>query len=343
MTRQQTRVTIADVARQAGVSIATVSRVINRTAPVAEETEARVRAAIHSLNFVPHTAARSLASHRTNTLGLLLPSISGEFFVPMLRGIEHAAQEAGYDLLVYSTQGSGSRSRRPLGEHNTDGLLVFADSLDEADLVRFYEVGLPMVLLHQSPPNSLDIPCVTFENKSGARKLVDHLIEVHDCRRIVYLAGPPEHEDSYWRESGYRESLSEHGLPFDPDLVLMGGFSELEAMAATKQLLARGADFDAIFAGDDDSAIGAITALQEAGKQVPGDIAVAGFDDISVARRFTPPLTTVHAPIETAGYEAVQQLLQLINIGHATPLTLLPTELVIRQSCGCGQAERRQP
>ena len=333
------RATIADVAERAGVSIATVSRVINQTAPVAEETAARVQAAIAALNYVPRAAARSLASSRTDMVGLLLPKISGYFFPPLLRGIEAGTRESGFDLLIYTTQDRGDPAgapRRPLGEHNTDGLLVFTDSLDEAELVRLHDIGFPMVLLHQTPPDGLDIPCVTFENKAGARRLVDHLIDVHGYRRVAFLRGPAEHEDSYWREMGYREALEAHGLSFDPALVGYGGFDQAEAQVTIERWLGEGLVLDAIFAGDDEAASGVITALHRAGKRVPEDVAVVGFDDSPIARRLTPlPLTTVHAPIERAGYEAACQLARLIRTGQAEPLVLLPTELVIRRSCGC--------
>ena len=331
-------VTIADVARRAGVSTATVSRVINQTAPVAEETAARVRAAITELNYRPSAAARGLASRKTNMLGLLTTEISVPFFTPILRGIEAGARETGFGLLIYCTQGEPSPTgefHRPLGPHNTDGLLVFTGSLEDAELTQLHEINFPLVLLHQSPPDSLNIPYITFENKSGTRKLIDHLIEEHGYRRIAFLRGPENQEDSYWREMGYREALDAHGVPFDPALVATGGFDKEEAQVPVEKWLTEGVYIEAIFAGDDEAAIGVITALQRAGKRVPEDIAVVGFDDVHLAHYLMPPLTTVRAPVEQAGREAVRQLVQLIRTGHADPLVLLPTELVIRRSCGC--------
>lgn len=332
------RVTIADVARQAGVSIATVSRVLNGTASVAETTAGRVRAAIAELHYVPRAAARGLASRRTHTIGLLLPEISGHFFPPLLRGIEAGARENGYSLLIYSTQGRAGPfdpPHHPLGEHNTDGLLVFTDSLGDAELARLHKAGFPVVLLYRSPPDSLSIPCVTFENRAGARALVDHLIEVHGHRRIAFLRGPAGNEDSSWRELGYRDSLEAHGLPYDPTLIAAGGYDDEEAAAAVAGWLAEGLTMDAIFAGDDEAASGVIAALQRAGLRVPEGVAVVGFDDLAISRHLNPPLTTVRAPIEQTGRVAVEQLLRLIHAGAAAPLSLLPTELVIRRSCGC--------
>jgi DNA-binding LacI/PurR family transcriptional regulator len=334
---ENSRATILDVAARAGVSIATVSRVLNKTGPVAEATTTRVFDAIRELNYTPHAAARVLASRRTNTLGLILREISGPFFQPMLRGIEAAASEHGFDLLIHCTQRLNRQPHYPLSERNSDGLLVFTDSLAEAELERLGRTGFPIVLLHRSPPPGLNIPVVTFENKSGARRLVDYLIETCGYRRIAFLAGPPNAEDSKWREMGYRESLEAHGIPFDPALIRLGGFSEEVACQTVQDWLRDGLDVDAIFSADDESAVGAMRALKEAGLRIPEDIAVVGFDDIQLSRYVTPTLTTVHAPIEMAGYEAIRQLVSLIRTGEAAPLTMLPTELVIRESCGGAQ------
>jgi DNA-binding LacI/PurR family transcriptional regulator len=326
--------TIADVAQKARVSIATVSRVLNGTTPVQLEKADRVRLAMEELQFVPRHAARVLASKRTNTIGLLLPEISGAFFPPMLKGIESGAHEAGYDLLIHSTRQAGP-SRRPLGEHNTDGLLIFTDSLDHRDLHRLHNINFPIVLLHQSPPDSLNIPVIAIENKDGAIMLINHLIEMHNRRRIVFLRGPEGHEDSIWRERGYREALEAHAIHFDPDLIASGGFDDEEAFGTIQQMLLNGIEFDAIFAGDDDSAIGAMRALKMAGRLIPGDVAVVGFDDVPFAQYLSPALTTVRAPIEAVGREAVRQLVRLMNGDQAQALTLMRTELVVRESCGC--------
>jgi DNA-binding LacI/PurR family transcriptional regulator len=331
------RATISDVAEIAGVSISTVSRVLNNTVPVDEEAAQRVREAVAQLNYTPHSAARMLASRRTNTIGLLLLDIGGDFYTPMLRGIEAVCSQAGYDLLIHSTitSMSGSPSRRALGEHNTDGLLVFTDAVDHAELKRLQEIGFPVVLLHQSSPHDLAIPVITVENQSGAQNIVDHLIEAHGRKRILFLQGPIGNEDSEQREKGYRQSLKKHSLRFDASLVVRGGFEPNQAHAVVAQLLKAGLEFDAIFTGDDDNAVGVIQALREAGRDIPGEVAVAGFDDSLFARILTPPLTTVRAPIEQVGQAAARQLLRLIRSEPVEARLVLPTELIIRQSCGC--------
>jgi LacI family transcriptional regulator len=337
MTKARNSSTIRDVARLAGVSVATISRYLNHTAPLSADTAARVQAAMTELEFYPHPAARSLATSRANAIGLVLTDIGGEFYTPMLRGIESVASGADLDLLIHSTSTtnlSPSR-RRPLSENNTDGLLVFIDAVNEDELFRMNKVGFPVVLIHQSPPKGLEIPMVTIENQSGGQQITDHLIEVHHRSRVAFVQGPKNNEDSQAREKGYRNSLKKHNLPFDPALVIEGDFESEIAYKAVKKLISSGTQFDAIFTGDDDNAIGVIQALNEARLRIPEDVAIAGFDDSIFARMLTPTLTTVRAPNEQVGAEATRQLIHLMHDEPVTLHTVLPVELIFRQSCGC--------
>jgi len=331
------RATIADVAQRAGVSTATVSRVINNTGPVSEQTADRVWKAIGELNYAPHGGARELAAGgRPDTLGLILPTAGGYFFSEMLQGIESAFGQR--DLLIHVTNAPANDREAfflPLNEYNTAGMLVFANSLTAEALAALYERELPMVLLHCSPPPGLALPSVVFENVGGARRIVDHLIEVHGCRRIAFLAGPEGFEDTGLRFEGYLRSLEAHGLPYNECLMGQGGYDDRLAETAVSQWLTEGLQFDAIFAADDASAVGALTALRKAGKHVPGEVALVGFDDAPLSRHLSPPLTTVRAPIVAAGAAAAEKLLRLIETGIAGEQTMLPTELVIRRSCGC--------
>lgn len=327
--------TIMDVAERAQVSIATVSRVLNGTTPVQPEKAERVRLAMNELQYVPRAAARGLASHKTNTIGLVFSEISGAFFPHLLKGIEAQLHREGYELLVYSTDSQHPKKRKPIGEHNTDGLLVFAASLEQDELKRLYGFNFPLVLLHETPPAEMNIPVITIENKDGAQMLVSHLIDQHGRCRIVFLRGTEGHEDSEWRERGYREALEAHDIPFDPRLIASGEFDEETGFNAIQKLMADGIDFDAVFAGDDDAAIGVYRALKSAGRVIPDDVAVVGFDDVQFARYVSPALTTIRAPIEEVGREAVRQLLHQLNGEQAEALTLMRTELVIRESCGC--------
>lgn len=329
--------TIRDVARLAGVSITTVSRALNQsTPPIAAETLERIHAAIAELNFVPHPGARKLSSTHKNAIGLLLPLIGWDnYFPPLLRGVEEGAAAHGFDLLIASRHFSDANRQRALGPHNTDGVVIFTDSLSDDEIKNLHNQKFPIVLLHRSPPENLPIPHIHFENKAGAKNIVDHLIEVHARRNIVFLAGPEGNEDSFWREAGYRSALEAHGLAVNESLITLGNFEDADAQKAVESLLARNVPFDAIFAGDDDSAIGAILALQKAGRHVPEEVAVVGFDDLPMARFCNPPLTTVRAAIDEAGKRATNMLAELIQNGRTETMVLLPTELVIRKSCGC--------
>jgi DNA-binding LacI/PurR family transcriptional regulator len=337
-TRKVQRATITDVARLAGVSISTVSRVLNDTAPVASDTVERVRDAVQKLNFTPHAAARTLAVRKTDVIGLLLPEIGSSFFIPTLRGIESAVREAGFDLFIFAGNPGANRRRdwhQPLGDHNTDGLLVFANQMESRELGVLYQRGFPVVLLHRSSPLGANIPSVRVDNRAGMRKLMEHLIAHHGCRRIVFLRGGDGNEDSFEREAAYRETLEAHGIPFAQELVESANFTEHGGEAAVQRLLAAGVQFDAIFAGDDEAAAGALMALRRAGVRVPQEVCLAGFDDVPIARHLNPPLTTVRVPIETASYLAARQLVRMIRNDEADISTVLPVELVVRESCGC--------
>jgi len=338
MTKKSHSITIRDVARQAGVSIATVSRFINQTTPVSPGVATRVNDVMSKLNYVPQATARNLATKKTNAVGLLLTyRLYGDFFASLLRGVEEVTGEARLNLLIESRHPNlNGRIPPALGPHNTDGLLVFVDSLDDAELEHLSALNFPVVLIHRTSPARLKIPSVTVENKTAIIGIIDHLIEHHHRKKIIFLRGPENQEDSYWREMGYRASLEAHGIQYRPELLLPGEFDREVAHATLLNFSMADIEFDAVFAGNDEAAIGVMAALREIGKRIPEDVAVIGFDDQNrTAPYLTPPLTTVRAPTEEVGRVAARQLVNLIRLGQADPLTLLPTEIVIRQSCGC--------
>ena len=337
MKRRLDSVTIRDVAKQAGVSVATVSRFINQNAPVSVETAERIQQVMLDMNYQPYAAARHLVTRRTQTIGLILYSLQTDFFLPLLSAIESAVSENQYNLLVAGYKSTIQKdSRPPLGSHNTDGLLVFADSLSEEHLAPLSRTGFPLVLLYRTSPPHLKIPFVTVENRVATRKIIDHLIEEHDRRSIIFLRGPQGQEDAQAREQGYLDSLKKHGIAVDPSLFMNGEFNSEVAYQNTKQLVSRAhPHFDAIFTGDDDAAIGVLTALNEVGLRVPEDVAVAGFDDSRLSTFLNPPLTTVRAPTEEVGRTAMQLLFAQINEQPAESVTLQPTGVILRRSCGC--------
>jgi len=335
--RSSNRVTIRDVARHAGVSKSTVSRVLNDKGYASSDTVERVQRAIEELNYVPQATARGLASQRNGALGLLVNDLSTLTIPPLLSGIDSMIQEEDYNLLIAAAGHQASRSV-PLGAHNTDGLLVYADSVTDEQLRRFYEAEFPVVLMHRHPPEGVDIPSVNIENRQSTRELISHLIEEHGYRRIAFLRGPDHQEDSREREESYVETLRAHDISVDPTLIELGGFSEVISRQAVEDWLSEGIEPDAIFAGDDGGAMGAIKAIRQAGLRVPEDIAVVGFDDDRYAEYGNPSLTTVHVPLEQVGREAVKRLMRLVREGAAES-TVLPTSVVIRRSCGCQYPE----
>lgn len=339
MTIKSNSVTIREVAQKAGVSVATVSRYINHNAPISKDVAERLKLVMTELRYVPHAAARQLASQKTRVVGLLLNTLHNDFFVPLLNGIEAVVRKHEYNLVI-ATYLLGSRDMPPpIGPHNTDGMLVFSDGLSDDDLAALNDRKFPMVLVHRTPPDSLKIPSVTVENKKISFEIVNHLIKIHGRKHIMLLRGPIHQEDSYWRETGYRSALEANGIPFDERLVLNGDFERNTAYKVLNEFITaeKQIPFDAIFTGDDDAAIGVLKALRENDYRVPEDVSVVGFDDLGFSAFLTPPLTTVSAPTEAVGRIAAEQLFSLFDKQSPEGVTLLPTELVIRRSCGCNK------
>jgi LacI family transcriptional regulator len=336
--RSPSSVTIRDVAREAGVSVATVSRFINKNAPVSTEVAERLHEVMSQMRYVPHAAARNLASRKTRVIGLLLNNLHNDFFVPLLNGVEAVVRQKGYNLIV-ATYHANSRDHMqpPIGPHNTDGLLVFSDGLVDDDLASLNSKGFPMVLVHRTPPPDVPIPSVTVENIEITRLLVDHLIKVHGKKRILFLRGPVHQEDSARREAGYRAALHENGIPIDENLILNGDFERDVAYTVMNEFLGKNKQiaFDAIFTGDDDAAIGVLKSLHEHGVRIPDDVAVIGFDDLGFAPFLNPPLTTVRAPTERVGKIATERLFGLLENHPSEEVIILPTEIIFRRSCGC--------
>jgi LacI family transcriptional regulator len=337
MTSKSHSVTIRQVAQKAGVSVATVSRYINHNVPISNDVAERLKSVMAELRYVPHAAARHLASQKTHVVGLLLNNLHNDFFMPLLNGIEAVVAKHEYNLVI-ATYHSGRRDMpAPIGPHNTDGMLVFSDGLSDDDLISLCARKFPIVLVHRTPPDSIKIPSVTVENKKITFELIEHLIKVHGRRRIMLLRGPAQVEDSYWRETGYKGALQANDIPFDERLVLNADFDRGTAYKVLSEFIAaeKPVPFDAIFTGNDDAAIGVLMALRENGLRVPEDVSVVGFDNLGFSAFLSPPLTTVSAPTENVGRIATEQLFSLLDKQYPEDVTLLPTELIIRRSCGC--------
>ena len=259
MTRKSSATTIREVAKYAGVSIATVSRYMNHTGLVSQEAGERISAVMLDMNYVPRVAARQLARSETRTAGLVITNVMNDFFAPLINGVAAVASENNYNLLVAVSRPEmrDKKFPSPIGPQNADGMIVFANSLCEEQLIDLCKVHFPVVLLYCTSPANLDISHIIIENKTATQKIIDHMIEEHGRKRIMFFQGPLDQEDSHWRELGYRASLAAHGIAMDDTLLLRGEFEHQAAYQALHEYLLKGSkDFDAIFTGNDDAAIG---------------------------------------------------------------------------------------
>ena len=330
-------VTIKDVAREANVSVATVSRALNGQHNVAEAVRRRIQDVAQRLRYTPHHAARSLSSRRTRTIGVVLPEVYGEFFSELMYGIDQVAREHGLHLLVSSyhgdprQQGDALRSMRG----RVDGLLVMSPYDDADGHLADALAGLPDAVLIGSQAGLPGQRRIGVDNHAGARAMVAHLVAC-GRRRIAFVAGPQGNHEAAERQRGYHDALAEL-LPQAQPQVLPGDFREASGEAAGEALLAGPSLPDAVFAANDMMALGCLSAFNAAGLKVPADIAVAGFDDIPLARYVPPGLTTMRVDIAALGADAMRHLLASdadAEPGHG----LRMPQLVVRASTGGARA-----
>jgi DNA-binding LacI/PurR family transcriptional regulator len=331
--------TLEDVAAQAGVSRATASRVVNGAARVAPATRRAVEAAIDQLGYSPHQAARNLAAHRNDTVALVVCEPSGQFFRDpyfgqVIRGVAAELGPTRYQLVLLMVQGEDDRARtqRHLVRGNADGVLLVSTRGDDPLPGRLAAAGVPCVLAGR-PPEGVDVGYVDADNVGGAGQAVTHLL---GCGRKVVgtVAGPTDMAAGADRLDGWHKALADAGRPAPDELVAAAPFTREGGEHATHRLLARRPDLDGLFVASDLMALGALDALSRAGRRVPEDVAVVGFDDSDLAREARPALTTVRQPIEGLGRELAKALLvQLDGRGDSPPAAVvLGTELVIRAS-----------
>lgn len=330
-----TPATIKDVARAAGVSVATVSRALNGAENVLPHTRQRILDIARELRYAPSGAARSLITRRTDTIGALLPDLHGEFFSELIRGIDQAARARGLHLLLSSSHDDADEAAAALRAMNgrVDGLVVMSPHADEDFLSQNLPPTLPVVLLN-SGVRGAPQPIFAVDNFGGARTMTEHLVQT-GRRRIAFLGGPQANFEARERERGYRA-----GLPAGmPPWLLEGDFSEAGGQRAAAALLALPAAErpDAVFAANDIMAIGLLGALQAGGVRLPDDIALAGFDDIPISRYVSPALTTMHVPIAALGGQALDALADALDSPPPSgpgDATVMPVQLVVRRSCG---------
>jgi LacI family transcriptional regulator len=316
--------TIRDVARRAQVSVASVSRALNNFANVSENTRTRVADAVRELGYVPHAGARSLSLARTNAIGVVLPDLHGEFFSEIVRGMDKEANSRGYLLLLSNMHAGSAQSASALKalRGRVDGMIVMAPHLSESELAAALPAGTPAILVN-TPTEGHD--SIRLDNAAGARAVAEHFLE-RGRKRIVHIAGAEGNIDAEERAEAFRKALAGTGVEFE---VIQGDFTEESGEAAIQSLLDSGTSFDAVFAANDMMASGALQALRDAGIDVPTEVAVAGFDDIPLARHIG--LTTVRVRIAELGERAIKRLVSVLEGYNDAPLQELHSpELIVR-------------
>jgi LacI family transcriptional regulator, galactose operon repressor len=333
--------TSRDVAKLAGVSRTTVSFVLNDVpgVKISEETRQRVFGAARDLDYYPTAAARSLASGKTQRIGLILGEgqkrLAADAFLPtFLQGVTASIHERGYLLVLQMEEDVPSYEAyaRLIREQQVDGLILSGPHADDPVVARLMHEKLPLILHGQL--NGYVFPCVDVDNQAGAYQAVTHLIGLGH-RSIGFISNAPlAYAGAHERFAGYRHALAEHDIPLNDDLVCTAAFLPEAGRGAMEQLLSLPQRPTAVFAASDVIALGAMSAIQAAGLAIPDDMAVVGFDDIFLAAYAQPPLTTVRVPAYGLGWTAAELLIALIEGDHEVSSVTLETELVIRDSCG---------
>ncbi len=334
-----TPLTIEQIAEIAEVSRSTVSRVLNNHPSVRPAVRDRVLRVMREQNYAPQAAARSLASSRTDTLGLLIPrsapvTFSDPFISRMIQSLTETCNSMGYFLMlamVTADMEPGFYNRILRGRH-FDGIIMLSSDIDDPVLPLLIKDRAPLVLIG-SHPYFQDIVSVDVENRAGAREAVAHLISLGH-RRIGAICGVLDMDSALARRDGYKQALLEAGIPIDPMLMVDGYYTQEGGYQAMGRLLDLPGRPTAVFASSDTMAIGALRAIQDARLSVPDDIALVGFDDLPIGEYANPPLTTVHQPISETAATAVKLLIDQIKGQRAAASVRLPTHLVIRSSCG---------
>lgn len=333
------RVTIDDIAKRTGYSRATVSRVLNRDENVRPGTAQRVAAAITELGYVPNPAASALSGGKTRAVAVLLPDIASPYYSDLLEGVDRVAQDRGYQIWLKTKR--KPRSILALVDSGiVDGVIIRHSRDPEDDLQVLAELKrhtIPFIFIGK-PVEGADAHSIMVDNVGGAREMAHHFVD-HGFRRVLFISGTKENLDSRDREYGFRMGLSERGFDLGGLRTAEGDFSRDCGYRLAEESFARD-PVDAVFAANDRMALGVLFYCHEHGIRVPGDVAVAGFDDVFFSEFLWPPLTTVMQPMHEIGAVAMEHMIMAIEGSKvSTSRIILPARLVVRKSCGCGSAE----
>jgi LacI family transcriptional regulator len=330
------RVRIEDVAEAAGVSMKTVSRVLNHEPNVSDATRIRVEKAVEKLRYRPHPSARGLAGRKSYLVAMLYDNPSSNYLMEVELGVLDACQAQHYHLmlapLVYDAKDIVAKAEALIVQSCLDGVVLSPPLTDDdALLARLDQLGVPWASISATEPHRRI--GVVIDERNAVREMMAHLVALGH-RRIAHIKGHPAHGASGWRLAGYKDGLKQAGLRYDPRLVAAGEFSYDSGFAATSKLLDLAQPPTAIFAANDDMAAGAICAICERGLSVPKDVSVCGFDDTPIARQIYPALTTVRQPTREMGRLAGIELLKEIRTPGSGGLVQVPYALQLRRSTG---------
>ncbi|NUN70181.1 MAG: LacI family DNA-binding transcriptional regulator [Bacteroidetes bacterium] len=329
------RSSIVDVASKAGVSIATVSRVLNGSDKVKAKTREKVLAVINEMKYAPNPAARGLIMKKTEAIGLLLPDLHGEFFSEIIRGADEAVQQQGYHLIVSSSHNDPNEIEAALRfmRGRVDAIVLMSPQVNSEILLENLPKGLPIVLLNCRTDNT-HYDTIVIDGYGGAKEMTNYLLDLGH-RRIAVITGGENNLESEERLRGYRAAMTDRNFTPARTLEFTGNFTEISGYEAVKQILALKHHPTAIFAFNDSMAIGAIKALREEGLRIPSDISVCGFDDIPVGKYISPSLTSVHVPISDLGAMAINRVFDRLTkrTRDTTAHVFVPTKLCLRSSC----------
>lgn len=333
-------ISIRDVAQRSGVSIATVSNVLNNRCNVSDELRAKVLQAAKDLDYVANPIARSMRNSKTFIIGVIVVDLNCIFFAPMLKGIQNVTSKAGYSIITYDSNYDGELEKRyvrMMKNNLADGLIIAG--LSDAENKSFYErimredTGRPFPIV--SLENNLcdiGIDSVYIDNEAAALTAASHLIEL-GCRRILHIKAPRATSSHSLRCMGYRKALSQAGIPYDPSLEVNGDFSAASGYNVVQAMLRTGVSFDGIFAANDQMAVGAIRALCNAKIPVPEKVKIVGFDNTFISSIVNPSLTTINVPIYKMGMAAATQLLERLESPGSNAVSIrMDYELIIRRS-----------